>query len=249
MGEGSGSAVSYWRKDHERFHLFFPQVQRHLAPLIIAPTDYQDDADGSDIIIKNRAIALRGRGLYYFLTFPHDVTLRLWRESGARTDWAKYIVGGKNDWLFYYFADEASAEIVKCVTIDLHVLRELIAAGSVRYEDKDNGDGTSFRAIDTRSLDPRAFIYQWQREESGPTSDMLTRRALSSLTIDRRLADVCPACGLHSVSDLGERTKLARSDDGPTYQCCDSWSYVSPRLLLTMWSVSLHGELHGEVAH
>jgi hypothetical protein len=71
----------------------------------------------------------------YFRSYPHDVTFRLWRDSGARTEWEKIFKDGHGDWFWYGFGDEHGA-VQDWHLLNLHGMRRHIE--EFRYVDHSN---------------------------------------------------------------------------------------------------------------
>lgn len=146
-----------WLRDKSRFDPFMRSVKRELAPFVIDIAGaIVDREEATDLVVGPCTIAVRGRSEEYLSQYPHDITFRLWRTSGARTEWEKIVEHGYADKMFYFFANEQMATLSAWRLLDLHHFRSQWVSGpKPRFIDKSNPDGkTGFRAVDSRSLVP-----------------------------------------------------------------------------------------------
>lgn len=134
---------------------WIPLIKRTVGPCLLdeAP-DSIDMSEATDLIIltaRDLRIAARVRRPGYYDRYPHDLTIRSRRESGAETEHSK-LLNGFADWYFYaHGADGDGGAFRRWFVIDLDFWRAY--AGSHRIPpDVSNGDGTYFKPYDLRKL-------------------------------------------------------------------------------------------------
>jgi hypothetical protein len=155
-----------YSKDREFSDGFIPQIKQIVGPHLLCVTSLeQDRREAGDLTIlraRDMMIACRVRRPGY-LNFLGQFTIRLARDSGAKTEYEKFIEGF-GDWFLYGHATADKTAIWYWMLIDLHVWRaHLIRTASrnvIKSGVKPNGDGTSFRWFDTESFpsDPPLLI-------------------------------------------------------------------------------------------
>ena len=157
-----------WLRDKARFDPFMKSVKSALGPFVIDIADaVADREEATDLVVGPSHIAVRGRSVEYLSRYPYDITFRMWRTTGATTEWEKIIQRGYGDKMFYFFADESTASLSAWRVIDLHRFRSqwVSAESSIRCTDQANNDGkTGFRAVDSRSLEPGVQLGSWSLE-------------------------------------------------------------------------------------
>lgn len=105
---------------------------------------YEEDTEGlGDYIYYSEhgnCLAARVRRWRYFLRYGRQLTIRLSRPTGAKTEYAK-IKSGMGDW--YLYAYEKQGRLEAWLFIDLHIFRD---SGCIDNPDgkKTNQDGTTF---------------------------------------------------------------------------------------------------------
>jgi len=138
---------------------FIPEIKRIVGPRLLEPSAlWQDAKEATDLIVltaRDMRIAARVRRPGYS-QYAHEFTIRERRDSGVETELSK-IINGWGDWLFYGHASNNNRTFEKWMIVDLHAFRAgLIRDGhagvELKYESKKNGDGTHFKAFDTRSF-------------------------------------------------------------------------------------------------
>jgi hypothetical protein len=150
---------SDWQRSKSSADRFEPEAKRILAEHFIRPATREEDIfEATDLRVFSVApltVAWRHRDAKYLTRYPHDITIRLARPSGARTEFDK-IVDGWGHVFLYTFGDESSLKVVAWRLIDLDALRaQMIKGPALRYVDCPNPDGSSvLRAYNTRSFAP-----------------------------------------------------------------------------------------------
>ena len=113
-----------YNSDREWSDKFLPQVKQIVGPMLLIPSDLEEDRKHATdlIILKARdmrvAVRLRRSG---YLKYGNQFTFRYKRNNGVETEWSK-IKNGFADWFLYGHVDSGS--IVKWMVIDLHKFRE-----------------------------------------------------------------------------------------------------------------------------
>lgn len=141
---------------------YLDDIRRHLMPTAPLPVDRRE---ATDLMVLELAaggrVACRMRRPRALAEYPHDVTIRLSRPSGSKTELEK-ILEGFGDWYFYGFAHPSRDVVAAYRVLDLEAFRAAYRSGRVRYRDKRNGDGSSdFRAFDTRGFPPGVVVKRW----------------------------------------------------------------------------------------
>jgi hypothetical protein len=147
---------------------FIPEIKRIVGPLLLIEAPFEvDTKQAADLItlkVKDLTIACRVRGREYLGRYGWEFTLRLKRDSGAKTEMEKILEGWGN-WMFYGFAafnDDHKAGFARRFLIDLSAWRLNVgdAARSRRLVkgEAPNGDGTYFAWFDLRSFPPEPRI-------------------------------------------------------------------------------------------
>lgn len=148
-----------YRADREWSDLMVPQIKQIVGPFLLENAPFEFDAkQATDLMVfkaRDMRIAARVRRPGYSDRYPFEFTIRCKRDSGAETELSK-IINGWGDWLFYGHAD-ASNWIEQWWLIDLHsfraaLIRTAMNGATITVTQKDNGDGTYFKAFDLRSF-------------------------------------------------------------------------------------------------
>lgn len=159
-----------WRLDKAWSDRFVPEIKRIVGPYLLEESDiYRDQLENTDLIILNardKTIACRVRRHGYLASFPNQFTIRLHRESGAKTEMEK-IMDGLGDWMFYGHSNVSEDGfdawwIINLDSLRSHMIREKYEQFGTRYRrgTASNGDGTSFIWFDIVSFpsDPPLII-------------------------------------------------------------------------------------------
>lgn len=163
---------SDWQADKAAADLFEPEAKRILSDHFVRPATREEDMlEATDLRVFSVApltVAWRNRGLEYLDRYPHDVTIRLSRPNGVKTEFDKIVEGWGHVFL-YTFGDPQSLRIVAWRLIDLDAFRaQLIRGPALKFVDKPNPDGSSFlRAYDTRTFAPGVQIAKHRDGVSG----------------------------------------------------------------------------------
>jgi hypothetical protein len=168
---------------------FSPEIMRIVQPLlpkpIVAPASITLDRNhATDFVVINAGptkIASRVRRREYFrMPYRVQFTIRSLRLNGVETELAK-VEKGFADWAFYGFED-MPRKLAQWAALDLNVFRQewLNNREAVRFEIKDNGDGTAFHSFEIRSF-PANFVIA----SEGGLTDLLAFNG--ELYIDRDL--------------------------------------------------------------
>lgn len=145
MESGLGSTFEddfHWQ---ERFRGHFSEIARLVCQVeVAAPED--DWKRNTDFILTMKkaslTISARARRAKYSKLYADTFSIRLRRESGARTEMAK-LLDGYGDILIYGFESKPGSDrLYPWLLADLDTLRQYIRDGG-RYEPKPNGDGTT----------------------------------------------------------------------------------------------------------
>lgn len=141
---------------------FIPSVKGLLGPLLLGEANEErDQHEATDLIVltaRDMRIGVRIRRAKY-LSYAGQFTVRCSRPSGTRTEWAKILLHGWGDWLFYGF-DTGDLAVDPWCVVDLHRLRGLHVQRGARalFADglcgkKPNADGSSeFIWFETRKI-------------------------------------------------------------------------------------------------
>lgn len=145
---------------------FIPTIRKLVGEYLLVPSTLQQDMEeAADLVVlkgRDLTIACRIRRAGYSERYPDDFTIRFERTSGAKTEYQK-IVEGWGDWMFYgHSLDNESDIISRWMLLDLSHFRAHLIQNrkAIIFNDKDNGDGTFFRAFDAKSFtgDPKILI-------------------------------------------------------------------------------------------
>ncbi|MFH1539958.1 MAG: hypothetical protein ABIH66_13475, partial [bacterium] len=157
-----------YQEDRKWSDRYIPKIRELVAPhlFVESPVDI-DRRKASDLIViqaRDKMLACRVRRPGYAEKYPYQFTIRLNRDSGAETEYAK-IASGWADWMFYGHAvSDDSTDIVPWYLIDLHNFRRhlIIDVTRNRVRRKEgvsfgverNIDGTEFMWFDFRYFAP-----------------------------------------------------------------------------------------------
>ena len=137
---------------------FLPEIRKIIGPYLLEQASLeQDQCFASDLVLVRARpvdIACRVRRPGYE-NFYDQFTMRIARESGAKTELRKFVEGF-GDWFFYGHAAADLQSLPRWMLIDLNAWRaHLIMRSKVRQGDKENDDTeTSFRWYDIKSFPP-----------------------------------------------------------------------------------------------
>jgi hypothetical protein len=157
-----------WQDDKAWSARFIPQMQRHLAPLLIKVAQPDDDIlRNTDLVTlevdgKVR-VACRVRRHEYLSRYGDEFTLRCTRPTGTMTEIDK-VLSGWGDYLFYGFADASESDLATWFVGDLQVFREWVTRYRRKFSDwpgelRRNHDGSSaFMAFSIVDVDPRFVV-------------------------------------------------------------------------------------------
>lgn len=152
--------MSDWRDDKSWSDGCAPEIKRILGEHLIGEAPlYQDRHENTDLMVFSLApvtIACRIRRDVYRAKYPHDITFRNDRPSGAKSERDK-LIAGWGDFFFYGFAGDDRA-LTSWVMVDLDGFREQLIRKKefpLRKSLLPNRDGSStFIAIAAKSLMP-----------------------------------------------------------------------------------------------
>ncbi|HOY63475.1 MAG: hypothetical protein BWY28_01765 [bacterium ADurb.Bin236] len=157
-----------YREDRGWSDRYIPKIKEIVAPyLIVEAPEKVDQKMASDLIImegRDKMLACRVRRPGYAEKYPYQFTLRLRRDSGAETEYAK-IASGWADWMFYGHAVPGDVtEIKPWFLIDLNNFRHQLIIEDTRsmarretgvsFGYESNRDGTHFIWYDLRYFAP-----------------------------------------------------------------------------------------------
>jgi hypothetical protein len=163
-----------------------------VGPLLLKPAPLElDTKEATDLIVlhaKDMRIAARVRfdfkGTPVADLWPFEFTIRSHRASGSKTEMAK-IREGFGDWFFYCHA-VGDKDIGLWWLIDLDVLRKMLTKCKegtqfLKFEQRDNGDGTFFVAFDIRSFPANpSIIIDWNDEWEMPAKFLESQTRMRS---------------------------------------------------------------------
>jgi len=137
---------------------FIPAIKQAVGPYLLATAPLEVDRhEATDLIVlrnTGQSIAARVRRGNYWQRFQHQITIRVKRDSGSRTEFRK-IAEGFGDLFFYAFASPGDdPSFASWKLIDLKAFRGhlILNCEQIKTGEQDNGDGTYFRWFDLRSF-------------------------------------------------------------------------------------------------
>jgi hypothetical protein len=160
--------MTEWQQDKRWSDRFLPQIKQILGLYLIGEPPVEEDQErNTDLIVLRMEpvrIACRIRQYKYFARWPHDITIRAGRPSGAKTELTK-IIEGWGQYLFYGFSTEDEYDLVSWKIVDLSEFRlwcwRYMAQNEGRIPGikKENHDKSSwFQAFDTRNA-PTGVVF------------------------------------------------------------------------------------------
>jgi len=131
-----------------------------IGPHLLRDASISEDTQmATDIVLRVSghgrpfSIGMRMRRHGFAEKYGHEFTIRSC-SMNATTELAKFR-SGFCDWFFYGHEDRAGAAIARWMIIDIQAWRVHDQnEPRVRFKDKDNHDGTYFRAYDVRDFPP-----------------------------------------------------------------------------------------------
>lgn len=171
-----------YRQDRSWSDRFIPDLRRVLGPLLLAEApqvmDKQQNTDLIFIQSATKRIACRVRRWKYFEQYPTQFTLRHRRDSGAETEYSKFIKGF-GDWFVYGHATPDESRLARAYIIDLPSLRAQLIQNprQLKTGETPNGDGTYFKWFDLSSFAPCPPILVADVDEIPPAVGNLHRKA------------------------------------------------------------------------
>lgn len=155
--------MTEWYEDKSWSDPYLEHTKRLLGTALIIEGDAgQDRLENSDLVVvrlEPYRIGVRIRRAWCFDIWPDQFTIRSARDSGATTELAK-ILDGWGDYLFYGFAHPNRAGRLQAARlIDLDTFREWEA--DAHFQEKDNGDGTYFRAYPISAFPRHGVRASW----------------------------------------------------------------------------------------
>jgi hypothetical protein len=152
-------------EDWEWSDEYMPIVKEIVGPHLLQKSPYAVDAkQATDLVVvrgKSLTTGVRMRRPYAAENWPYQFTIRLKRDSGAKTELAK-IIDGWGDIFFYGFAGDAHQKIQGYYLIDLNVFRKCMIYEEPRKSivsgRQSNKDGTHFKWFDVRSFSEEMFL-------------------------------------------------------------------------------------------
>lgn len=150
-----------YRQQREWADRFTLEIQRTLAPYVIVPATFEQDAEQATDLTVFKAggitIAARIRKPEFFDRYPTDFTIRYSLKNGAKTEYQK-MVEGWGDWMFYGHAKEesGSTELRAWYLLDLshwraHLIQDKEGCRNA-YRKHANDDGSTLLAFDLSKM-------------------------------------------------------------------------------------------------
>lgn len=169
--------MKLFEKDKRWSDIFIPRIAELIAPVLLVPAPFEEDAErNTDLIVLKMdsvRIGCRIRRYQYLKDYGNEFTIRSGRPSGVKTELTK-IIEGWGDLFFYGFSNADETDIEKWFLGDMNVFRlwfnRYMAEhqGKIPGNGKDNQDNSSnFRAFKLTDLPPQ-FIVRSSHKEGTP---------------------------------------------------------------------------------
>ena len=115
-----------WTDDKRWSDKFMPEIKQILGMYLIGEPPVEEDCERNTdlIVLKMEAvrIACRIRRNEYFQRYPEEITIRMKRPNGSKTELTK-IIEGWGDYFFYGFADENESHLCAWKLCKLNIFR------------------------------------------------------------------------------------------------------------------------------
>lgn len=151
-------------RDFEWGRLFLPHAKAICGGLLIgeatAEEDQQHATDLMVLLLRDLRIAFRVRRHEFLHDYQDEFTIRSVRKSGIQTELAK-ITAGWGDYFLYGFAAPDDRRLAAWTMVDLGAFRANQA--QCPFVEKDNGDGTRFRAYPCSKM-PAGIVIRKRRQ-------------------------------------------------------------------------------------
>jgi hypothetical protein len=160
-----------WQSDKTWSDTYMSAVKRIVGPLLLQDASLEiDRTEATDLIIlkaRDMRIGVRLRRPHILAKFPHQITFRYARESGAVTEWSK-VRAGWCDWFFYGHTSSDFAGLTDYWLIDLDAFRAQLREKvpqlkknkdwGIQSNPPEHGQVVTFLWFDTRALRSEAFV-------------------------------------------------------------------------------------------
>ena len=101
----NGASRTDFRTSFDRSKHWNPLIKLIVGQHLLRDSTLEEDTkEATDLIVLKSdgiRVACRVREYGYANTFPFDVTITCRRESGAKCEWDKMVLGDWADWFFY----------------------------------------------------------------------------------------------------------------------------------------------------
>jgi len=142
-----------WKDDKRWSDRFLNEIKSLIGLHIISEPPIEEDAErNTDLMVldmQSVRIACRVRRFCYYQNqqYRNEITIRIGRPSGVKTELRK-IIEGWGDYMFYGFSNESETALLQWVIIDLKALRgwifdQIINNGNPPWVVQNNKDNSS----------------------------------------------------------------------------------------------------------
>lgn len=117
-----------WKLDKKWSDRFLPEIKEILGRKFIGEIPKEDKEHNTDLMIINSSnlrVSCRVRSFDYYKKFKHEFTIHSERETLAKTEFEKIMMGW-GDVFFYGFSDKEEEKLLAWALIDLRVFRHYI---------------------------------------------------------------------------------------------------------------------------
>jgi hypothetical protein len=155
-----------YKEDRYMSDQFIPDLRRIIGTQIVNVSSFELDAKGATDLIVFRSndlhIAARVRSPEYLIRWPHDITIRSDRPSGAETELSK-IINGFGHWFIYGFDSGDGRTLSKWSIVSLNAFRAALIRNSwpglpvkiTPKEHENKEEKTKFFSFDIRQFPNR----------------------------------------------------------------------------------------------
>ncbi len=167
--------MNNWTKDKKWSDLYMQHVKAILGQLLIVEASMaEDQLRNTDLIVlmaATKRIAVRIRRPEYVRDYRNDITIRLNRPGGTKTEFRK-IIDGWGDLFLYGIAARENIRLTCWTVLDLEIFRQWIRMpsekrGKLPCEHHENEDGSSeFLAFDWRDFPEGVVVVRRDEAES-----------------------------------------------------------------------------------
>lgn len=151
------SNIMKYKEDRKLADNTIELIKPILGACLIEESSFEvDTKQATDLIVltgKSYTIGCRVRRSGYFNQYPDEFTIRVRRDSGAKTEFEK-VMAGWGDLFFYGHLNPEHTAIPYWYLINYHSFRHQWThhKDTLTYIDKSNEDGTYFRAFNLLSF-------------------------------------------------------------------------------------------------